>query len=217
MTMQNTRLTLDEVLNKFFYASEKPDAEKLKEVLAAYPEYREDIVEFTTLWASYENSEDSSSLMVPSEVPAENITQLQSFVMGRLHKLNHEAVSEPGSNEVSSAKNALNRLAGSSLRRAAVEAGFFGSTILLTKILTKKISDIPKRALVGLAQHLNINVETLIAVLQETQLGTVRSYKSTYKPEVAGAESWKSAVNKLSLTPEQKKTLLALSDEGKES
>lgn len=213
MTMQNTRLTLDEVLDEFFYASEKPNAEKLKEVLATYPEYRDDIVEFAALWASYENSEESKEAIQASDVPAEKVVQLQSFVMGRIHELDYGALSTPSTREVETAKQVLNGLAGSALRKAAEGAGLFGSNILLTKILTKSISRVPRRALSGLANYLDVSLEALAVAISEANLGARRSYKSTNKPQVASSESWESAVNGLTLTPAQKQSLLALSDE----
>jgi hypothetical protein len=213
MTTQNIRLTLDEVLDGFFYSSEKPDAEKLKEALAAYPEYREDIVQFAVLWASYENSEDSGEAIVPSDVPAQNVARIQSFVMGRLHELDHAAVSGPSTEEVDAVKQALKGLAGSALRKAAEGAGFFGSTILLTKILTRSISCVPKRALEGLANYLSVSLEALAVALGQTNLGAARSYKSANKPRVSSSETWESAVTGLTLTPAQKQALLALSDE----
>lgn len=213
MTMQYTRLTLDEVLDKFFYTSEKPDAEKLEEFLAAYPEYRDDIVEFAALWASYENSEDSDDAIQASDVPAEKVVQLQSFVMGRLHELDYGAMPAPSIQEMDRAKQALKGLAGSALRKAAEGAGFFGSTILLTKILTKSISCVPKRALSSLANYLDVSLEALVVALGEANLGARRSYKSTNKPQVPSSETWEGAVNGLTLTPSQKQSLLALSDE----
>lgn len=214
MTTQKS-LTLDEVLDEFFYAAEKPDAMKLKEVLEAYPEYREDIVEFATLWASYENSEESQEVMAPSEVSVESINRIQSFVMRSLHELEHVAASGATTKELDTAKEALQGLAGSALRKAAEGAGFFGSTILLTKILTKSISCVPKRALDSLANYLNVSSEGLALALDEASLGATRSYKSANKPSVSNSETWENAVNGLTLTLVQKQALLALSDQEK--
>lgn len=211
MTMLNNRLTLDEVLDEFFYASEKPSGDKLNEVLAAYPEYRDDIVEFTALWASYENSENVCEST--STVSAESVARLQSFVMERLNELDHGVVRNATSEEVDAAKKVLKTLAGGSLRRAAEGAGFFGSSILLTKILTNSIPHVPKRARDALASYLNVGSEALGAALSQGCLAVARSYKAADKPSVQQTESWESAINGLTLTSTQKLALLAMSDE----
>lgn len=212
MTMSHNRLTLDEVLDEFFYASEKPNAEKLKEVLVAYPEYRDDIVEFTALWASYENSEQPAEAMVSSAVSPDSVARLQSFVMERLYELDHGVVGNASTKDVDAAKKVLKTLAGSALRRAADGAGFFGSSILLTKILTNSISQVPKRVIDALAAYLCVSSGALSAALGQGGLGVARSYKSSDKPSVQQAESWESAINALTLTPEQKHALLAMAD-----
>lgn len=212
MIMLNNKMTLDEVLDGLFYASEKPSAEMLNEVLAAYPAYRDDIVEFVALWASYENSENVNEAIAPSAVPAKSVARLQSFVMERLYEFDHGVARNVSTDEVDAARKSLKALAGGALRRAAEGAGFYGSSILLTKILTNSISEVPKRALDALASYLNVGSDALGAALGQGGLGVARSYRAADKPSVQQSESWESAINALTLTPAQKQALLAMSD-----
>lgn len=53
MTTPASRITLDEVLDEFFYSADKPSAAMVLYACQAYPEYREDIIEFAALWSAY--------------------------------------------------------------------------------------------------------------------------------------------------------------------
>lgn len=185
MIILNNRLTLDEVLDEFFYASEKPSAEKMKEVLAAYPEYRNDIVEFTALWASYENAGESDEAMVPSAMPADCVARLQSFVMGRLHELKYEMVCSTSAG-VEAAKQ---ELAGSSIHREAEGVGFFGASMLLSKVLTNNIFQVPRRAIDTFGDCLDICSRVLGAAVRQGCLSVVRSYEADEKSAIQQIET----------------------------
>ncbi len=211
MNISDSRLSLDEVLDKFFYSSDTPDSQKLQQVLDAYPEYRQDIVEFVALWAFYENSSDLVEKFRPSMVPDESVSKLQSFVMNHLHDLNR-AAEKDAADDLGLAREAISKLAGNALRRAADAAGLFGSSVLLQKVLTNGIRDVPLRVLVALADHLQVSADALRNVLGEKTMVVSRSYKASDKPIVPQPETWANAVKALPLNEEQKKALLELQD-----
>ena len=83
--------------------------------------------------------------------------------------------------------NLIGALAGQRLRSAAQATGV-GSTVLLSKILTRTIIDPPRAVLDRLAQFLNVTV-TLLSKELGPQLALHRSYKATDKPTVTAGES----------------------------
>jgi len=212
MTTHTHKLSLDEVLDEFFYSSDTPDTLNLKKAINAYPEYRQDIVEFAALWASYENSPSSTEEVQPSSVPNESVSRLQSFVLNRLHELDHEPKRDNAA-QLSAAKEGLNKLAGNALRRAAKAAGLYGSSALLQKVLNNGISNVPRAVVAQLAAHLQVSVVTLSIAIRERGLGGARSYKASDKPTVGTSETWENAVKGMPMTDEQKKALLALCDD----
>lgn len=213
MSHLNRRLTLEEVLDELFYASEAPDAEKLKDLLKVYPEYRKDIAEFAALWASHDNAEEPEYNPAYAEVSDESVSLLQSFVLNRLHELDQGKSSGPSAEDISVAKAALGQLAGASLKKAADVIGLCGSTVLLQKVLMNSINDVPKRVLGSLAAFMKISIDAMVLVIAERSAGSLRSYKSPGKPTVPQTETWESAVNGLPLTDDKKSELLSLTEE----
>lgn len=210
MTMPNRRLSLDEVIEEFFYSSDVPDAQQLESAIKAHPEYREDLVDFAALWASYEYAPDLTEDVVLSAVPDQSVSTVQSFVMSRLHELGQSEKED--ASDLGAAKQALGKLAGNALRRAADAAGLFGSSALLQKVLNNSIVNVPCKVLEALAAHLQVTLGSLNGALLERGLGGARSYKASDKPTVAQSETWEHAVRVLPLAEEQKNALLALQD-----
>lgn len=213
MTTQNKKLSLDEVLDKFFYNSETPDTQKMQEAINAYPEYRQDIIEFAALWASYENSPKITEELRPSQVSDQSVSKMQSFMLNRLHELDQSTHKDTAA-DLDAAKKALSNLAGNALRKAADAVGLYGSSALLQKVLNNSIRDVPRMVLSNLAAHLQVTIDALSVAVLERGIGGARSYKSTDKPTVSQLETWSNAVNGLPLTDEQKQALLALQEKG---
>lgn len=211
MKTHNRKMSLDEVLDKFFYSSDAPDAKKMQEAIEAYPEYRQDILEFAVLWAAYKNSPEPVEEFRPSQVSDQSVSKLQSFVLNRLYEIGHET-SEGTVADLGAAKEALGNLAGNALRKAADAAGLYGSSALLQKVLNNGIHDVPRKVLADLATYLHVTMEALSGALLARGGGGVRSYKASDKPTVTQKETWSNAVNGLPLTDEQKRELLALHD-----
>jgi|GEM_PF-1138345 len=206
MTSPNRRLSLEKVLDEFFFSADKPSPTVVLHACEAYPEYREDILEFAALWSSYEASPEANSPVAVGEASEESISRLQSFVLNRLHDLE----SKPGSeSDEAVARAAIGELAGGKLRRAAAAAGLGDTTSLLTKVLTKRIHDVPSKILEDLARHLNVSVNALQQCLGLSLAGSM-SYKASGKPNVPQTETWASAVRGLPVSQEEKERLLAL-------
>lgn len=206
MTLPNRRLSLEEVLDEFFFSADKPSPTMVLRACEAHSEYREDILEFAALWSSYETSPEAISPEAFGEASEESTSRLQSFVLNRLHELELKPGSE---SDTSAAQAAIAKLAGGKLKRAAAVAGLGDSTSLLTKVLTKRIRDVPGKVLNDLARHLNVGASGLQQCLGLSLAGGM-SYKASGKPNAPQTESWASAVHGLPVSQEEKERLLAL-------
>lgn len=205
MTSPTRKLSLEEVLDKFFFSADKPSPAMVLRTCEAHPEYREDILEFSALWSSYEASPDVATADV-KEVSDESISRLQSFVLNRLHELDQGSAS---SSQAEAARKAVESLAGKSLRQAAAAAGLGTSALLLTKVLTKSIVNVPTKVLRDLAAHLNVAFAELQQCLGPSLAGA-KSFRAKGTPNVSAQETWEAAVHSLSISDEEKQRLLAL-------
>lgn len=206
MTSPNRRLSLEEVLDQVFFSTVKPSPKMVLHACEAHPEYRADILEFVALWSSYRAAPEPQEDVSFSKVNDEDVSRLQSFVLNRLHKLAEEPVT---GSDVEAAREAVAGLAGGKLKRAAAAAGLGESALLLTKVLTKRISDVPSNVLDELALHLNVAARALQQCLGPSVAGSVR-YKASDKPNAPTTETWGSAVRALPVSTDEKKRLLAL-------
>lgn len=208
MTSPNHRLSLEEVLDEFFFAAKKPTTAMVLRACEAYPEYREDIMEFAALWTSYETAEEPTDA-ISLTVADDDVARLQSFVLNRLHQLDHES-ERTNQDDIEVAKNALTTLAGGTLRRAAAAADLGSATVLLQKILTNSITNVPTKVLAGLSSYMNVTLTALQGAIAERRLAIDRRYNASNKPTTPGKESWESAVRSLSLPRDEKERLLEL-------
>ncbi|MBD8524358.1 hypothetical protein [Pseudomarimonas arenosa] len=208
MTTPARRMSLEEVLDEFFYSADKPSATMVLNACQAHPEYREDIMEFASLWSAYAASPEPARIM--DEVSEVSVNRLQSFVLNLLHEADRKADAKPSCDVVSAA---IEGLAGGKLRRAAKAAELGESTLLLQKVLTKRIPNVPRFVLDRLAEHFNLTIEALGQALSPGLAGA-RSYKSSDKPNNQAEETWESAVRSLPVPEEEKKRLLSLQHRG---
>jgi hypothetical protein len=206
MTSHNSRLSLDEVLDHFFLTADKPTQSLVLRACEEYPEYRKEIVEYAALWAAYEASPEPADDFAV-EVTDEEVTRLQSFVMNRLYELDGN---RPSDSEIAEARTVLNGLSGGKqLRQAAQAAGLERFTGLLTKVLSKRITNVPLIIIGALAHYLNIHRNALEQTLGSQITGSF-SYKSADKPNGLVTETWEQAIASLSATDDEKSRLLAL-------
>jgi hypothetical protein len=208
MTKPNRRLSLEEVLDEFFFSAGKPSPDAVLRACEAHPEYRDDIVEFAALWTSYDASPEPIEDKSLPQVTAEDVSRLQSIVLSQLHKLDSKSVSDA---DVQAARAAVKTLVGGKLPRAATALDFGNSVLLLTKVLTT-ITDVPVKVLRDLAQYLKVAPAGLKPCLGP-QLAGSRSYKSSHAPDAPALETWRSAVLSLPVSEEEKKRLLAFQTE----
>jgi hypothetical protein len=213
MTSPNRRLSLDEVLDEFFYPATTPSPAVVLRACEAHPEYREDILEFAALWSAHEASPEVSSATVVEDVSDELVSRLQSFVLNRLHELDVSPVSE---SDKLAAQTAVRALAGGRLKRAALATGLGESTVLLTKVLTNRIRVVPTKVLEDLASHLHVASNALQQCLGFQLVGNMR-YSASERPDAPTMETWDSAVMALSVSDSEKRRLLALKGGGETS
>lgn len=207
MTTPNRRLSLDEVLDEFFYSADKPTSAQVIRACEAHPEYRADIVEFAALWTAYEASPEPAEDASSSATHAEDVSFLQSFVLNRLHELDGKPAS---TSDLESAKRAVAALKGAKLARAAAFVGFGSNVLLLAKVLTT-ISNVPARVARDLAEHLQVLQTDLQQCLGPRLVGS-RSYSAARVPNAPGAETWESAVRALPVSEDEKTRLLAFQE-----
>ncbi|MFM0298247.1 MULTISPECIES: hypothetical protein [Paraburkholderia] len=209
MTSPTNRLSLEEVLDEFFFSADQPSPSAILHACKAYPEYRRDILEFAALWTSYEASPAPTSTEAVAEVSEDAVSRLQSFVLNRMHELDSKPTSE---SDEAAARAALAGLAGGKLKRAAAAAGLGTSTVLLTKAITRRFIDLPTKVVNDLARYLNVTAAALERCFGQ-ELADGLSYKASSKPSAPQIESWESAVRALPVTEEEKRRLLALQGE----
>jgi hypothetical protein len=206
MTLPNRRLSLEEVLDQFFFSADTPSPDMVLRACEAHPEYREDILELAALWSSYEASPEPTLTKEVTHVSEESVSRLQSFVLNRVHELD---LASPSHADVEAARLAVEQLAGGKLRRAAAASGLGESVLLLTKVLTKGISDIPPKVLVALAGHLKVATRGLEQCVGSSLSGA-RSFKASRAPDTPSVETWESAVRSLPVNDEEKRRLVTL-------
>ena len=94
MTSPNRRLSLEEVLDQFFFSADTPSPDMVLRACEAHPEYREDILELAALWSSYEASPEPTLTKEMTNVSEEFVSRLQSFVLNRVYELDQVSPSD---------------------------------------------------------------------------------------------------------------------------
>lgn len=207
MTTPNRTLSLDEVLDEFFYSADKPIPAQVIRACETHPEYRADIMEFVALWAAYEASPEPAEDASTYAASAEDESFLQSFVLNRIHELDGKSASV---SDIEGAKRAVATLKGAKLARAAAYVGFGSNVLLLFKVLTT-ITNVPARVTRDLAQHLQVLQADLQQCLGPRLVGS-RSYSAARTPNAPDSETWESAVRALPVSEDEKKRLLAFQE-----
>lgn len=207
MTTPNPRLSLDEVIDEFFYSADKATPAQVLRACEAHPEYRDDIVEFAALWTAYEASPEPIEGASLPKVTSDDVSRLQSYVLNRIHELDVKAAQ---TTDAEATKRAISTLAGGKLGRAATAAGFT-SSLLMTKVLTT-ITNVPPRVIRDLAKHLHVTPADLRQCIGP-QFAGARNYSSNRQPDAPGLETWESAVRSLPVTEDEKKRLLGFQTE----
>ena len=172
----------------------------------AHAEYREEILEFSALWMAQDALPEPAESEL--EVSDASVMRLQSRVLNQLY-------APPVLEGADAVRKAIGALAGQRLRSAAQATGV-GSTVLLSKNLTRMIIDPPRAVLDRLAQFLNVTVKLLSEELGP-QVALHRSYKAADKPTMTAGESWEDAISALAVDEAEKARLRAMQDRGRPS
>ena len=206
MTSPTRKPSLDDVLDEFFYSTDKPQAALIVRACEAHPEYRNDILEFAALWSAYEAAPEPSLDPTQELVDEDSVSRLQSYVLNQVYEadIKPQLVAD-----VDSARLVLSGLAGATLRRTAAMVGLGGCTLLLQKVVTNSIRDVPEGVCSALATHLRIVEKVLITAICSAPTPS-RSFRSRSAPEAFAQESWEAAVDSLGLEPKERERLLAL-------
>ena len=206
MTSPIRRLSLDEVLDEFFFSADKPSPDMVLRACEAHPDYREDILEFAALWSAYEASPEVPAADT-AEVSEESVSRLQSYVLNQLFEIDGKSVAV---SDIEGAKRAVAALKGAKLARAAEFVGFGRNVLLLAKVLTT-ITNVPARVARDLAQHLQVLQPDLQKCLGPRLVGS-RSYSAARPPNAPDSETWESAVRALPVGEDEKKRLLSFQE-----
>lgn len=206
MTSPIRRLSLDEVLDEFFFSADKPSPDVVLRACEAHPEYREDILEFAALWSAYEASPEVP-IADTAEVSEESVSRLQSYVLNQLFEIDGKPAA---ASDIEGVKRAVATLKGAKLAKAAAFVGFGNNVLLLAKVLTT-ITNVPARVARDLAQHLQVLQADLQQCLGPRLVGS-RSYSAARPPNAPGSETWESAVRALPVSEDEKKRLLAFQE-----
>ncbi|AER57007.1 hypothetical protein DSC_11815 [Pseudoxanthomonas spadix BD-a59] len=206
MTSPNRNPSLEDVLDALFQQDDAPTPEMIVQACQAHAEYREEILEFSALWMAQDALPEPAESEL--EVSDASVMRLQSRVLNQLY-------SPPVLEGADAVRKAIGALAGQRLRSAAQTTGV-GSTVLLSKILTRTIIDPPRAVLDRLAQFLNVTV-TLLSEELGPQVALHRSYRAADKPIVTASESWEDAIRALAVDEAEKARLRSLQDPGRKS
>lgn len=206
MTSPNRNPSLEDVLDALFQQDNAPTPEMIVQACQAHAEYREEILEFSALWMAQDALPEPAESEL--EVSDASVMRLQSRVLNQLY-------APPVLEGADAVRKAIGALAGQRLRSAAQATGV-GSTVLLSKILTRMIIDPPRAVLDRLAQFLNVTV-TLLSEELGPQVALHRSYKAADKPTMTAGESWEDAIRALAVDEAEKARLRAMQDRGRPS
>jgi hypothetical protein len=206
MTSPNRNPSLEDVLDALFQQDDAPTPEMIVQACQAHAEYSEEILEFSALWMAQDALPEPAESEL--EVSDAAVMRLQSRVLNQLY-------APPCVDGADAVRKAIGALAGQRLRSAAQATGV-GSTVLLSKILTRTIIDPPRAVLDRLAQFLNVTV-TLLSKELGPQLALHRSYRAADKPTVIAGESWEEAISALAVDESEKARLRSMQDPGRPS
>lgn len=199
---QNENLTLDDVLNEFVAAYEKPTAEGLEIWASRYPQFRNELVDFAASWAA--------QLVLPSspELNAEEERLLVDRAMSHVHNVVFKR-NETGATQTED--RSISSLTGEA-KRAGMNAQEFAKACdldlaLVTKLNNRQIRplSIPAELVNHIARLLSASFDTVYAYLAELPKGLAgRSFLARGKPQSAEQQSFADAVRVSSLSEAEK-------------
>lgn len=202
MMTQNEKPTLDDVLNEFVAAYEKPTAEALESWAARYPQFRNELVDFAASWAEH--------LVLPPapELSAEEenllVDRAMSHVQNVVFKRDETKAARTEDRTISSLTGEAKR-AGMNAQEFAKACGL--DLALVTKLNNRQIRplSIPARLVRQIARLVDASVEAVSAYLAgPPQALAGRSFLARGKPQSAEQQSFADAVRASSLSEAEK-------------
>lgn len=180
------KLTLDEVLDAFAAAADRPSEALVREWVGKYPEFEREIVEFAVEWAATDLSMSDAGL--DSEQEDRLVIRTMSHVQHVVHQLQQEAGTAPAANLVGA----------TSAQISSVEAAFRARSTNAAWPATLGIDDtilalfeehmisppVPRRLLDAFSIALEVHVDAIKAWLfQDTRpaLAAYASKQPTFK------------------------------------
>lgn len=192
---------LGEVLESFMAEVTQPDRETLERYVAAYPQYAEELAEFASEWIILDAIPDAHMKEANADDRAAAMGVMEKLVV---HMREVEAKGEEAGKATGLANPFANQ-APQKLKTIAVRLGL--DTPLMAKLKNRLIlvETIPKRLLASLAVELEVAAETISQWLSAPPRLQGARFKADGKPQVSKQESFSEAVDRSTLSDDQKR------------
>lgn len=202
MMTQNKEPTLDDVLNEFVAAYEKPTAEALESWASRYPQFRNELVDFAAAWAAQLVLPPAPALSAEDEKLL--VDRAMSHVQNVVFKREETKAAETADRSISSLTGEAKQ-AGMNVQEFAKACDL--DLALVTKLNNRQIRplSIPARLVTLIARLLNASVDAVSAYLAgPPQALAGRSFLARGKPQSAAQQSFADAVRASSLSEAEK-------------
>jgi hypothetical protein len=202
MMTQNEKPTLDDVLNEFVAAYEEPTAEALESWAARYPQYRDELIDFSASWAEQLVLPDAPELSAEEEKLL--VDRAMSHVQNVTFKRDQNAAKQSESRSIASLTGEAKR-AGMDVQEFAKACGL--DVALVSKLNSRQIrpGSIPAGLVSHIARLLGASIDAVGAYLAlPPQALAGRAYLSRGKPQSGQQQSFADAVRGSSLSDAEK-------------
>lgn len=202
MMTQKNEPTLDDVLNEFVAAYEKPTAEALESWAARYPQFRNELVDFAAFWAAQIVLPPAPELSAEEEKLLVNraMSHVQNVVFKR-----EQSEATPAEDRAISSLTGEAKQAGMNAQEFAKACGL--DLVLVTKLNNRQIKprSIPMRLISHIARLLVTTGEAVSAYLAlPPQALAGRAFLARGKPRSAEQQGFADAVRASSLSDADK-------------
>lgn len=202
MMTQKQNPTLDDVLNEFVAAYERPTAEALENWALRYPQFRKELVDFAAAWAEQLVLPPAPELSAEQEklLADRAMSHVQNVVFKRAQRETTQAEHRAIASLIGEAKHA-----GMSGQEFAKACGL--DLALITKLNNRQIKprSIPVRLVTHIARLLERTVEAVSEYLAlPPQALAGRAFLARGKPQSSGQQSFADAVRTSSLSDAEK-------------
>ena len=200
--MENkSKITLDDVLNKFVAENDRPTAENLREWVKRYPQYRRELIEFAAAWAK--------QLVLPPALEMEPETEktlidrAMSYVLNVTHDRDTQTQSLAESSEAVHSLTEEARHAGMKPQELANALGL--DLPIISKLNSRRIMEIPA-LLISLFGQLLQKPTTVIEAYfaRPPQVAVDAAFLAHRKPAIPAQQIFADAVRASSLSDEEK-------------